>query len=67
MLAERAWYESSPYLYAIAGVIATLHDPGPLLMNVSGMVLLAAATTIVGLRWIYRRDAKARQGSTLRW
>ncbi len=57
MQLEHAWYETSPYLYAAAGVAATLHRPGPLLMKASGILLLATALTIVALRWIYRRDA----------
>jgi hypothetical protein len=55
MTLERLWYETSPYLYTALGV-GTASDAPNLLMKASGLILLAAALTILGLRWVYRRD-----------
>jgi hypothetical protein len=53
---ERAWYEGSPYLYATTGALSALRSDGSWLMNGSALALFCAAVTIIGLRWIYRRD-----------
>ena len=52
---ESLWYEFSPYLYAVFGVGAVFYGPGSLLLKGSGILLVAAALTIVRLRWVYRR------------
>ena len=56
---ETTWYELSPYLYAIAGVASALNVKSGLSIC-SGVLLLAAAATIIRMRWVYRRrlDAK---------
>ena len=56
MKVERAWYEVSPYLHLTVGVATIFYAPGSMLMKGSAMVLLAAAMTIIGMRWVYRRD-----------
>jgi hypothetical protein len=53
---ERAWYETSPYLYATTGALSAWRSDGSWLMNGSALALFCAAVTIIGLRWIYRRD-----------
>ena len=53
---ERTWYEVNPYLYAAMGTFTIVYPPGSMLMKGSGFVLLFAAFTILGLRWIYRHD-----------
>jgi hypothetical protein len=53
---ESTWYELSPFVYATAGIAAAMRSHGSLLMTASGVVLLLAAITIIGLRWIYRHD-----------
>jgi|GEM_PF-1773650 len=53
---ERTWYEINPYLYAATGAATIVYPPGSMLMKASGFVLLFAALTILGLRWIYRQD-----------
>ena len=53
---ERTCYEFNPYVYAAMGTATILYPPGSMLMKASGFVLLFAALTILGLRWIYRRD-----------
>ena len=53
---ERTFYEFNPYVYAAVGTATIVYPPGSLLMKASGFVLLFAAITILGLRWIYRRD-----------
>ncbi len=55
---ERTWYEINPYLYAAAGTATIVYPPGSMLMKASGFVLLFAAFTILGLRWIYRQDVR---------
>ena len=63
MTLERLWYESSPYLYGALGIV-TAADAANRLMKASGLILLGAALTILGLRWIYRHDearSRARQ------
>lgn len=52
---ESLWYEISPYLYAAFGVGAVFYGPGSILLKGSGILLIAAALTIVRLRWVYRR------------
>ena len=52
---ETMWYEFSPYVYAIAGVMSILNLKSGLSIT-SGMLLLGAAVTILRLRWINRRE-----------
>ncbi|MGI9025331.1 MAG: hypothetical protein ACR2GP_07070 [Burkholderiaceae bacterium] len=56
MKIETAWYELSPYIFVGSGIAANIYSPGSLLLRVSGLLLLAVAITILGLRWIYRRE-----------
>lgn len=51
---EQTWYEFSPFLYAVMGVAALILAKG-LIAVLSGVLLLAAAATILRLRWSYRR------------
>jgi hypothetical protein len=56
MLIERAWYESSPYLYAGTGVLSAL-NAGSFLMHCSAALLVCASLTIIAFRWMHRRDS----------
>ena len=51
---ETIWYEFSPYLYAAAGVVSLLNFKSALSVF-SGVLLLAASTTILRMRWVHRR------------
>jgi hypothetical protein len=51
---ETLWYEFSPYVYAIAGVVSILNLKSGLSI-VSGVLLLGASATILRLRWVHRR------------
>ena len=51
---ETLWYEISPYVYTVSGVIA-LAAADARMGQLSGALLLAAALTIIRLRWINRR------------
>ncbi len=51
---ETLWYEFSPYVYAIAGVLSILNLKSGLSIT-SGVLLLAASATILRLRWVHRR------------
>ncbi len=55
MQLERLWYETSPYLYLVAGTAAALDARGSMLLAASGMALFVLAATVIGLRWIYRQ------------
>lgn len=57
MNAENAWYELSPYLYALGGLLAYVHTPTSILLKLSGILLVLAALTILRLRWRYRSAA----------
>ena len=50
---EPLWYELSPYLYGTVGGGAIFFADGAL-GNFSGILLLTAAATIVGMRTSYR-------------
>lgn len=56
MKIETAWYELSPYLFVASGIAANIYSPGSILLKTSGLLLFAVAITILGLRWIYRRQ-----------
>ncbi len=51
---EQVWYELSPYVYGIGGVYAFFQDPPSSLLRISGVLLVAAALTILRMRWRYR-------------
>jgi hypothetical protein len=51
---EAAWYEASPYVYAVAG-FGSLTNYHSSIAIVSGVILLIAAGTILKMRWTYRR------------
>ncbi len=51
---ETVWYEFSPYVYAVAGVISVFSTRSTVGV-LSGVLLLAASATILRLRWTYRR------------
>jgi hypothetical protein len=59
---ETCWYEFSPYIYIVIGVLsifyATTH-----VGRLSAGLLIIAALTIVRMRWTYRKaqDAKIRR------
>ena len=52
---ENLWYELSPYVYAVFGFVVMFHNPASNLLKASGLLLIAAALTIIRLRWVYRR------------
>ncbi|MEO6024782.1 MAG: hypothetical protein ABIP64_17060 [Burkholderiales bacterium] len=52
---ETVWYELSPYVYTISGVIA-LAVADARMGQLSGALLLVAALTIIRLRWVNRRN-----------
>lgn len=60
MSLEDIWYESSPYIYVIAGITVLASAEGSLAIA-SALLLLIAAGTILRLRWVHRRgQANAR-------
>ncbi len=52
---ETVWYELSPYVYTICGVIV-LAAADTRMGQLSGALLLVAALTIIRLRWVKRRN-----------
>lgn len=54
---ERLWYETSPYVYGLVGIMVMLGFQEAL-GRLSGALLLAAAGAILWLRWVnrHRRD-----------
>jgi len=54
---ENLWYECSPYLYA-AGGLATMLKSESRVGHVSGLLLIAAAVTILRLRYVHRKAHK---------
>jgi hypothetical protein len=53
---ETLWYEVSPYVYTLSGVLA-LAAADARMGQWSGALLLAAALTIIRLRWVHRRKS----------
>ena len=51
---ETIWYETSPYIYTISGVLAFATAEARI-GQVSGVLLLGAAMTVIRLRWVNRR------------
>jgi uncharacterized membrane protein (UPF0136 family) len=58
---ETIWYECSPYLY-LAGGVATILKSDSRVGLVSGVLLIAAAATILRLRYVHRKDRKRDPG-----
>lgn len=56
---ETAWYEFSPYVYIAAGGAAIYFAEEPM-ARLPGLLLVAAALTIIRLRWSYRRAEEAK-------
>lgn len=56
---ETAWYEFSPYVYIVVGVAAVYFATEPM-SRLPGLLLVAAALTIIRLRWTYRRAEEAK-------
>lgn len=54
---ETIWYEVSPYLYSVAGLLTLLFSRSPMSVA-SGLVLLAAGGSILRMRWKSRRKPK---------
>lgn len=52
---ETIWYEYTPYLYAIAGIIFILHV-GSVIGICFGLLLVVAAGLIIFLRHNYRKS-----------
>jgi hypothetical protein len=59
------WYESKPYLCAIAGFVVLLSFPGTG-AKVFGGLLLIAAGLILRLRWTYRNRREAARTKAVR-
>lgn len=51
---EAIWYEYSPFVYATAGIFS-VSNYGSIISIVSGFLLIAAALTILRMRWVYRK------------
>ena len=56
---EATWYENSPYVYVVGGVVS-ISNYGSTIAIASGVLLLGAALTILRMRWRYRKN-KAEQ------
>ena len=55
MSIETLWYEVSPFIYGIVGV-AALSGAQTAIGIISGGLLIAAAATVIRMRWVYRRN-----------
>ena len=53
---ETIWYEVSPYMYTVVGVFA-LANSDERIGQLSGVLLLGAAVTVIRLRWANRRKS----------
>lgn len=51
---EKFWYEVSPYLYALAGILLVWLTTSGLLIF-SGVLFLLASSAQFRLRWVHRR------------
>lgn len=51
---ETCWYEFSPYLYVVVGLISIFYS-STAAGSAAGVLLIAAAVTILRLRWVHRR------------
>lgn len=53
---ETVWYEVSPYIYTLSGLsVVAMADTS--MGRISGALLLAAAVTIIRLRWAHRHNS----------
>lgn len=52
---ETLWYEYTPYLYAIAGIMSILYI-GSVIGVMFGLFLVVAAVVIIGARHKYRKS-----------
>jgi hypothetical protein len=52
---EPIWYEYSPYVYAAGGLVS-ISNYRSYVAIASGVMLLAAAGTILRMRWVYRKN-----------
>lgn len=59
---ETCWYEFSPYLYIVVGLVSIFYAT-TVIGSVAGVLLIGAAVTILRLRWVHRRaeDKKVRK------
>jgi hypothetical protein len=57
---ETIWYEYTPYLYAIAGIMFILHI-GSVIGICFGLLLVAAAGVIIFRRHNYRKSQSSRK------
>ena len=57
---ERTWYEASPYIYMVSAIIVILRTESSLGL-ISGALLLAVSSTILRLRWVYRKQQNQRR------
>ena len=59
---KTCWYEVSPYLYIIVGVISIALS-STYSARLPGGLLIIAALTIIRMRWVHRRaqDAKVKR------
>lgn len=55
MKIEAIWYEYSPFVYAVAGILS-VSNYGSYISVMSGILLVAAAATILRMRWVYRKN-----------
>jgi len=58
MSLEDIWYESSPYVYLIAGILVLASAESGLAIA-SALLLLVASGTILRLRWVHRHGRAA--------
>lgn len=62
---ETLWYEYTPYLYAIAGVMSILHI-GSVIGISFGLILVAVAVLILRARHNYRKSQSGKNEHHLR-
>lgn len=55
MKLEPIWYEYSPYVYAVGGMLS-LSNYGSYISIGSGVLLIGASATILRMRLVYRRN-----------
>ncbi|MBK4736142.1 hypothetical protein [Noviherbaspirillum pedocola] len=56
---ETCWYEVSPYMYIAGGTASIFYAEAPM-ARLPGLLLIAAAATIIRLRWRHRRAEVAK-------
>jgi hypothetical protein len=65
MRLENAWYEASPYLYAMIGLGTALASPPSIGMRTAGSVLILVTVTVLVVRLLFRRDLFGVRGNFL--